>query len=89
MKEITWQTKETDISYIETNEGWHYLTTIKDIFTKIIVGWPTADNMKTELCMKALNNAVMHHRPSEGQYIQIGVFNITAMTTLVYRKKLT
>ena len=56
----------TDISYIGTNEGWLYLATVKDIFTKEIVGWATADNMKTELCIKALNNAVMRHRPPEG-----------------------
>lgn len=56
----------TDISYIGTNEGWLYLATVKDIFTKEIVGWATADNMKTELCIKALSNAVMRHKPSKG-----------------------
>ena len=56
----------TDISYIGTNEGWLYLATVKDIFTKEIVGWATADNMKTELCIKALNNAVMRNKPSKG-----------------------
>lgn len=56
----------TDISYIGTNEGWLYLATVKDIFTKEIVGWATADNMKTELCIKALNNAVIRHKPAKG-----------------------
>lgn len=56
----------TDISYIDTLEGWLYLATVKDIFTKEIVGWATADNMKTELCIKALESAVMRHRPSKG-----------------------
>jgi putative transposase len=55
-----------DISYIGTDEGWLYLATVKDIFTKEIVGWSTADNMKTELCIKALKNAVMKHKPTEG-----------------------
>ena len=36
------------------------------IFTKEIVGWATADNMKTELCIKALNNAIMRHKPPKG-----------------------
>lgn len=36
----------TDISYIDTYEGWLYLATVKDIFTKEIVGWATADNMR-------------------------------------------
>lgn len=56
----------TDISYIGTGEGWLYLATVKDIFTKEIVGWATGATMKTELCKKALNNAVMRHRPAEG-----------------------
>lgn len=56
----------TDISYIGTDQGWLYLATVKDIFTKEIVGWATADNMKTELCIKALNNAIMRHKPPKG-----------------------
>jgi putative transposase len=41
-----------------TREGWLYLATVKDIFTKEIVGWSIADNMKTELCIDALNNVL-------------------------------
>lgn len=55
-----------DISYIATREGWLYLATVKDIFTKEIVGYATADNMRTELCIKALENAIMRHKPSKG-----------------------
>lgn len=56
----------TDISYIDTREGWLYLATVKDIFTKEIVGWATDDNMKTKLCTKALENAIRMHRPAKG-----------------------
>jgi len=56
----------TDISYIGTNEGWLYLATVKDIYTKEIVGWATNENIKTELCIKALNNAVKRHKPPKG-----------------------
>lgn len=56
----------TDISYISTNEGWLYLATVKDIFTKEIMGWAAADHMRTELCIKALQNAVKRHRPPKG-----------------------
>jgi putative transposase len=56
----------TDISYIDTLQGWLYLATVKDIFTKEIVGWATADNMRTELCIKALEGAVQRHRPPKG-----------------------
>src|SRR5665648_1180073 len=43
-----------------------YLATVKDIFHKEIVGWSVADHMRTELCLKALENAVMKHRPPKG-----------------------
>jgi putative transposase len=56
----------TDISYIYTYEGWLYLAMIKDIFTKEIVGWATDSNMRTELCIKALENAVRRHKPPKG-----------------------
>jgi putative transposase len=56
----------TDISYIGTGQGWLYLATVKDIFTKEIVGWATDDNMRTELCKRALNNAVMRNKPPKG-----------------------
>jgi putative transposase len=53
----------TDITYVDTFEGWLYLATVKDLFTKEIVGWATADNMRADLCVKALKGAVMRHRP--------------------------
>lgn len=56
----------TDISYLDTSEGWLYLATVKDIHTKDIVGWATADNMKTSLCKRALGNAVNRYKPQEG-----------------------
>lgn len=56
----------TDISYISTKEGWLYLATVKDICTKEIVGWATANHMKTELCLTALKNAIKRHRPPKG-----------------------
>ena len=56
----------TDISYLYTSEGWLYLATVKDIFTKDIVGWATANHMRTELCTKALESALKRYRPLRG-----------------------
>ena len=56
----------TDITQFNTLEGPLYLATVKDIFHKEIVGWSIADHMRTELCTKALENAVMKHRPPKG-----------------------
>lgn len=56
----------TDVSYVDTMQGWLYLATVKDICTKDIVGWAAADNMRAGLCIQALDNAVRRHRPPEG-----------------------
>jgi putative transposase len=56
----------TDITYCHTEEGWLYLATVKDLFSKEIVGWATTDHMKRSLCIKALDNAIRRHRPPIG-----------------------
>ncbi len=56
----------TDISYISTEEGWQYLATVKDLCTKDIVGWAVDKHMRTELCIKALENAIRRYRPQPG-----------------------
>ena len=48
-----------DITYIALADGnWLYLASIQDQFTRLIVGWALADNMRTELVIKALRNAI-------------------------------
>ena len=48
----------SDISYVSTKEGFLFLATYLDIFTRKIVGFATADNMKTELILSALEMAL-------------------------------
>lgn len=55
-----------DITYIPTDEGWLYLATILDLYSRKIVGWAMRDHMRTELCLAALMMAVQRQRPSSG-----------------------
>jgi putative transposase len=55
-----------DITYIRTLEGWLYLAGVIDGFSKRVVGYAMADNMKTDLVIQALRMAVKHRRPAEG-----------------------
>jgi len=48
----------TDITYIWTSEGWLYLATVMDLYSRRIVGWSMADHMRTELCLDALRMAI-------------------------------
>lgn len=48
----------SDITYIKTNEGWSYLTTVIDLFDRKVVGWHMSNNMRaTDTVIPALNKA--------------------------------
>lgn len=53
-----------DITYINTWEGWLYLATVIDLASRRVVGWATADHMRTDLVAQALSNAVAARRPT-------------------------
>ncbi|APA97287.1 Insertion element IS600 uncharacterized 31 kDa protein [Nocardia seriolae] len=46
-----------DITYIRTWEGWLYLATVLDCYSKKVVGYAMADHMRTELVTEALRMA--------------------------------
>ena len=55
-----------DMTYIWTDEGWFYLATVIDLFSRKIVGWAMADNMKTQLVNDALRMAIWQRKPPKG-----------------------
>ena len=55
-----------DITYIPTNEGWLYLATVIDLYSRKIVGWSMDDTMKTSLVNDALNMAIKNRKPPKG-----------------------
>ena len=56
----------TDVTYVPTDEGWLYLAAVIDLCSRRIVGWAMADHMRAELCLDALDMAVLHRRPDAG-----------------------
>lgn len=56
----------TDITYIRTLEGWVYLSSVMDLFSRKIVGWSMDSNMKKELSIQSLNRAIVSRQPREG-----------------------
>lgn len=56
----------SDITYIQTNEGWLYLCIVMDLYSRRIIGWSMDDNMKTELVIKAVDMAVNSRETTEG-----------------------
>ena len=55
-----------DITYVKTWEGWAYLATVIDLYSRKVVGWAIADHMHTELVTQALQMALTHRQPPTG-----------------------
>lgn len=56
----------TDITFIETDEGWLYLAGVLDCATREVVGWSMDTSMGAELVCNALQMAALRHDPDEG-----------------------
>ena len=46
-----------DITYVHTWQGWMYLATVIDCYSKAVVGWAVADHMRTDLVTDAVDMA--------------------------------
>lgn len=66
-----------DITYIWTLEGWLYLASVMDLYSRKIIGWVLDSHMRKDLPLQALNNALnsrevtdklIHHSDRGSQY---------------------
>lgn len=55
-----------DISYIWTQEGWLYLATVIDLYSRAIVGWAVQERMTSKLIEYALLMALWRRKPKRG-----------------------
>ena len=67
----------SDITYINTQEGWLYVAVVMDLFSRRVVGLSLGEKLETDLIMKAIkqalytrniNNRLMHHSDRGCQY---------------------
>lgn len=69
----------SDITYIPTWSGFLFLAVVLDVYSRRVVGWAMANNLRTELVLDALNMAlyrrgptnVIHHSDQGCQYTSI------------------
>lgn len=47
-----------DISYVRTWDGWAYIASVIDGYSRKVIGWAIADHMRTELVVDALQMAL-------------------------------
>jgi putative transposase len=67
----------TDVTYVDTAEGWLYLAVIQDLYSSRVVGWAISASLAVDLCSEALMMAldnrnfpkeVTHHSDRGCQY---------------------
>jgi transposase InsO family protein len=67
----------SDITYVDTCEGWLYLATVMDLFSRRIVGWSMSEHIDQQLTLSALRMALearqpgtdlLHHSDRGSQY---------------------
>ncbi|MCU7558669.1 IS3 family transposase [Macrococcus sp. TMW 2.2395] len=56
----------SDITYVYTREGWLYLATVMDLFSRRIIGWAMSSRMSKELVISALERAYVTQEPKAG-----------------------
>ena len=55
-----------DITYTYTQEGWLYLSTIMDLYSRKIVGWSMKNRITQDLVLEALHMAIKQRKPGRG-----------------------
>jgi len=56
----------TDITYIDTAEGWLYLASVLDLYSRKVVGWAMSEQIDSSLTASALHMACITRRPRGG-----------------------
>jgi putative transposase len=55
-----------DITQHPTDEGWLYVATVLDAFSRRLVGWSMSEHIRAELVVDAVNMAVRNRQPGQG-----------------------
>jgi transposase InsO family protein len=55
-----------DVTYVKTWDGWAYVATVIDLYSRAIIGYAVDDHMRTTLVTDALDMAVARRRPPAG-----------------------
>lgn len=55
-----------DITYVRTWDGWGYVASVLDGYSRKVIGWAIADHMRTELVIEALRMALAGRGPCPG-----------------------
>jgi putative transposase len=63
----------TDTTYIPACEGWLYLVSVMDLFSRQVVGWAMDEHHDADLATSALNMAIRRARPPAGLILHLSL----------------
>ena len=55
----------SDITFIATKQGWLYMCTIMDLYSRKIIGWSLKNHMRVDIVIEAFEMAVKKRRPNK------------------------
>ncbi len=76
----------SDITFIETRQGWLYLAVVLDLYSRAIVGWSMRHRLTADLVRDALTMAVQHRDRPRGTLVHSD--QGSQYTAAVYREDL-
>ena len=53
----------TDITQIQTHEGWLYLAVVEDLYSRMVVGWSMQKSMTKDIVLDAITAAIWRRSP--------------------------
>lgn len=56
----------SDITYLATDEGWLYLASTLDLYSRRVVGWAMSESLSTAIVVDALEMAIARRSPPAG-----------------------
>jgi len=56
----------SDITYIWTDEGWLFLASVIDLYSRKVVGWSMSESLKSKVAVDALEMAIGARKPAAG-----------------------
>ena len=56
----------SDITYIWTDEGWLFLATVIDLYSRNVVGWSMSQSLRSQIAIDALEMAIAARNPAPG-----------------------
>lgn len=76
----------SDITFIPTREGYLYLATVLDLYSRAIVGWAMSERINGQLVLDALDMAIIHR--GKPKKVMIHSDQGSQYTAEAYREKL-